>query len=88
MDVLYNQQNQLIEIQKAQIAPEKADKTDLYFVGFAADYSQNVFKKEVFYAQNLFNQRFNTEGRSTLLINNNATNQTLPLANYLNLEKH
>ena len=47
-----------------------------------------MFKKEVFYAQNLFDQRFDTKGRSTLLINNNETDKTLPLANYLNLEKN
>jgi len=87
MNALFRQQNQLVETQKAQLLPERTEQTDLYFVGFGADYSQNVFKKEVFYAQNLFDQRFNTQGRSTLLINNNATDQSLPLANYLNLKK-
>ena len=87
MVTLQKQQPALIAQQKAQLLPERPQQTDLYFVGFGADYSQNVFKKEVRYAQNLFDQRFDTKGRSTLLINNNETDQQLPMANYRNLKK-
>lgn len=87
MNHLLKQQKSLIAQQQEQLLAERPQHTDLYFVGFAADYSQNVFKKEALYTQALFDQRFDTKGRSTVLINNNATDQVLPLANYTNLKK-
>jgi len=87
MAKLLARQPSLIAQQQAQLLAERPNQTDLYFLGFGADYSLNVFKEEVEFAQNLFDRRFVTQGRSTLLINNNNTRQQLPMANYNNLKK-
>lgn len=58
---------------------------DLYFLGFASYGSQDVFMKEVRLANNLFDQRFDTAGRSLALVNNRQTIDSLPLANVSNL---
>jgi len=67
------------------VAPGRPDVTDLYFVGFAGDGSQDVFMKEVATASSLFERRFDTSGRSLSLVNNRQTIDSLPLANGSNL---
>jgi hypothetical protein len=59
---------------------------DLYFVGFAGYGSQDVFMNEVRVASSLFDQHFDTVGRSLALINNRQTIDSLPLANVSNLQ--
>ena len=50
--------------------PNEPGIVDVYFVGFGSSDEQDVFMKEVLYAQQLFDRRFDTRGRSTVLINN------------------
>lgn len=63
----------------------RPDVTDLYFVGFAGYGAQDVFMKEVTVASSLFDERFDTQGRSANLINNPQTIDRQPLANGSNL---
>lgn len=67
------------------LEPGRPGVTDLYFLGFAGYGSQDVFMKEVKVANSLFDQRFDTEGRSLTLVNNRQTIDDLPLANVSNL---
>lgn len=83
-DVFYSQ-IKLIEEQKAELLPERPGIIDLYFVGFAGDSNQDVFMKEVKYVYKLFNERFETSGRSAILINNNKTVNKTPMASSTNL---
>lgn len=82
---LLDAQPALVTAQSTNLTPQSPDKVEMYFVGFAADSSQNVFMKEVSYVQQLFDQRFETEGRSLLLINNRQTQNDYPMATSDNL---
>jgi hypothetical protein len=78
-------QHDLLERVALDVLPERAGVTDLYFVGFAADATQDVFMREVRYARQLFDRRFDTAGRSVALINNDETVDGTPLASASNL---
>jgi hypothetical protein len=78
-------QPRLLAQQFAAVAPHRPGTVDLYFVGFAPFASQDVFLKEARSAQALFDARFDTKGRSLLLINNLQTVNELPLATAPNL---
>jgi len=60
---------------------------NLYFIGFAGFGRQAVFKREVLAVRQLFDDRFNTRGRSLSLINHSSTSTEVPLANVTNLNK-
>jgi Peptidase C13 family len=83
-DVL-NAQPGLVRDQDARLLPGRKGIVDLYFVGFASYADQDVFFKEVTYAKDLFDARFDTRGRSVLLVNNRQTKDTLPVASVTNL---
>jgi len=64
---------------------ESPESTDLYFVGFAGDGEDDVFRKDVQAAQRVMDERWGTEGRSIALINNPRTLLDTPLATVSNL---
>jgi hypothetical protein len=82
---LYYAQPGLVEAATRGLAPGRAGITDLYFVGFGGYASEDVFMKEVRFAQSVFDERFDTQGRSIALINNPATIYDIPLATASNL---
>ena len=67
------------------LAPARPGVAELYFVGFAGTSAEDVFLKEAHFAQDLFDERFGTRGRSLILANNPATLRSLPLASVSNL---
>lgn len=84
-DEVLSAQDRLLDEELSSILPGRPGVTDLYFVGFAGDGTQDVFLKELTFAQVLFDQRFGTAGRSVLLANNPQTAATLPFASADNL---
>ena len=64
---------------------ERPGITDLYFVGFAPYAREDVFRKDMERARDLFDDRFDTDGRSIVLINNPRTVLDEPLATVSNL---
>ena len=68
-----------------RVAKHRPGVPDLYFVGFAGDAHQDVFLREMRSVGRLFERRFDTKGRSLLLINNVNTTRKYPLANSHNL---
>lgn len=78
-------QRPMVDAVLAGVEPGRRGVTDLYFLGFAGYGNQDVFMKEVAAAQSLFDDRFDTSGRSVALINNRATVDDVPLANGSNL---
>lgn len=74
-----------IDAAVAALLPGRPGTTDLYFVGFAGDGTQDVFMREVDSAQELFDRRFGTAGRSIALINNAETLDSAPVASATNL---
>ena len=67
------------------LKPQRENRIDLFFVGFAGYAPENVFAKEVVYAKNFLDARFDSEGHSINLINHLATRETQPLADITNL---
>jgi hypothetical protein len=64
---------------EAMLAAERPGVTDLYFVGAAGWANQDVFGNEVRSARRLFDERFDTDGRSIILSNESARDGVLPL---------
>ena len=83
----YDAQRDLLDRATEPLAPERPGITDLYFVGFGGAAYQDVFMKEVRFVRQLFDDRFDTKGRSVMLINNRATVHDLPLASVSNLRR-
>jgi peptidase C13-like protein len=83
-DVLIKQP-QLLYQALADLEDERPGVTDLYFVGFAPYAAENVFRKDIEVARDLFDDRFDTDGRSITLINNPGTMRDVPFATVSNL---
>jgi hypothetical protein len=73
-------QPHLLEQQLGALEPGRRGIIDLYFVGVAGYAGQDVFMKEVRSVTKLFDERFDTKGRSLMLINNPATVREVPIA--------
>lgn len=82
---LYYRQAGLVNEELAALRAQRKGKTDLYFVGFAGQAEERVFFNDVSLARNLLDRRFNTAGRSVVLVNNADTAHSAPLANRHNL---
>ena len=52
----------------------------VYFVGFAGDGEQGVFRREALFASQVFAERFGSGSRTVLLVNNVEDRDTYPLA--------
>jgi hypothetical protein len=85
-ELFYAQPARLAGAQTA-LRRQRPGVVDLYFVGFAPYAYQDVFLKEVTTIRDLFDERFDTRGRSTLLINHRTTMNDVPLASASNLAR-
>lgn len=85
-DTFYAQADLLADATRA-LLPQRPGVTDLYFLGFAGEADEHVFANEVHYARDLIDRRFDTRGRSLVLINNHESVATTPLASAHNLER-
>ena len=83
-DVLIKQPQLLYEA-LTELEDERPGVTDLYFVGFAPYSAEDVFRKDIEVAHQLFDDRFDTDGRSVVLINNPGTMLDTPFATVSNL---
>ena len=80
-------QPRLLDDALADLEDQRPGVTDLYFVGFAPDAAEDVFRKDIVAARELFDERFDTDGRSVALINNPRTVLDAPLATVNNLRE-
>jgi hypothetical protein len=62
------------------MAPQRPGVVDTYFVGFAGDGAQSVFREEARFGANVFAKRYGTGRRTLQLINDNTDRDTYPLA--------
>jgi hypothetical protein len=69
------------------LQPGRPGQADWYFLGVAGDSYQNVFRHEAEAAHSLFDTRFGTTGRSMVLLNNDETALTQPIATRTSLER-
>jgi len=80
-------QPQLLYEALNDLAQQRPGTTDLYFVGFASYAGEDVFRKDMDVARKLFDDRFDTRGRSVVLVNNPRTVLDEPLATVSNLRE-
>jgi hypothetical protein len=80
-------QAQLLDDALSNLEDERPDVPDLYFVGFAGDAREDVFRKDVLAAQKVMDERWGTEGRSIALINNPRTVLETPFATVTHLKE-
>jgi hypothetical protein len=80
-------QQHLLDEALSNLDDERPDVTDLYFVGFAGDAREDVFRKDVLAAQKVMDERWGTDGRSIALINNPRTLLETPVATVTNLRE-
>lgn len=83
----FHVQADLLDASLAQVKAQRPGVEDLYFVGFAGYASEDVFYKELGVISPLMNERFDTAGRSVLLVNNPRTVLQLPIASATNLRR-
>jgi hypothetical protein len=76
---LYSQKA-LLDKALASLAPREAGRINLYLLGVAGDGSQEVFRREVDFVQGEFARRFQTTGRSVVLVNSRNTVASAPMA--------
>lgn len=84
-EAAFHVQATLLEQTLARLNPGRPGLIDLYFLGVAAYGAQDVFLREARSVRALFDERFDTAGRSAVLINNNATLADTPIATLTNL---
>jgi hypothetical protein len=63
-----------------ELQPSSGSGINLYLLAVAGDGSQEVFRREVDFIRNQFEERFGTRGRSILLVNSRNTVGLSPLA--------
>jgi hypothetical protein len=80
-------QQKLLDDALSNLEDERPGATDLYFVGFAGDGREDVFRKDVEAAQKVMDERWGTDGRSIALINNPKTLLEVPEATVTNLRE-
>ncbi len=84
--VLYGQPA-VLEKTLAGVQARRPGVPQLYLVAFGGNGSQDVFLREVLSVDTLFKERFDTAGRSVVLINNPATVQERPMASVTALQR-
>jgi hypothetical protein len=76
---LYNQQAMLNKAIGA-LQPADPKKIELFLLAVGGDGEQEVFRREVDYAQNQFDRDYGTRGHSLVLVNSRSTVERSPLA--------
>jgi len=83
-DLFYDQQR-LLDNAIQGLSPQRPGVTDLYLLAMGGYGLEKVFLNEVTYVSQLFDEQFDTRGRSLVLVNNVATVTQNPMANRHNL---
>lgn len=83
-DLFYNQYP-LVDKALNELMPQRPGIPDLYLVAVGGYGLEKVFLNEVEYVRDLFDRRFDTAGRSMVLVNNMETLTRYPMANRHNL---
>ena len=86
IEATYFNQSRLMQEMVSMLDSGKADKTEMFFVGFAGYANEDVFMHEVLSAEQIVKNRFNAYGKTAILINNEQTVGQYPLANRFNLQ--
>jgi hypothetical protein len=77
--LLFDQQNRIADAVD-KIAPQRPGVVDTFFVGFAGDGEQSIFKNEALFAASVFAKKYGSGERSLELINDERDRDSYPLA--------
>lgn len=80
VEALLYHQSELLDDALAAVQPGDPERINLYLLSIAGDGSQEVFRREVQYVDEMFRQWFDTGQRSVMLINSRSTTSHYPLA--------
>jgi Peptidase C13 family len=80
VEALFYDQPARIAAAVSRVKPAEAGATGVYFVGFAGDGDQGVFRREAQFASEVFGERLGSKERSVLLINDVDDRNSWPLA--------
>lgn len=83
---VYYDQAPLVAEKLAQLAQAEPDKAELFFVGFAGNGDEKIFRSEVRYAQSVIERKYLAENRALHLASNFRALESEPLANVYNLQ--
>ena len=78
-------QKELLDDALASLEDQRSGVVDLYFVGFAGDATEDVYRQDVEAAKRVMDEKWGTNDRSLLLVNNPRTLLTTPFATLSNL---
>ena len=78
-ETLYSQ-SRILDESLGRLKPGRPGVIDLYFVGFAGNGEEDVFRHEIDVVSRLFAERFDTADRSVSLVNSPRTLRRAPLA--------
>jgi hypothetical protein len=84
--LLYDQPARLLAAVE-HMAPREPDKASTFFVGFAGDGEQTIFKREALFAESVFGEHFSAEDRAVELINDNDDRDSYPIASVSGLQQ-
>ena len=82
---VFHLQAGLLEERIAALRPERPGIEDLYFIGVAPYALQDTFAREMGVVNRLMDERFDTRGRSLVLVNHPASVREQPIATVTNL---
>ncbi len=80
-------QQTLLDDALGNLDDERPGDTDLYFVGFAGDARDDAYRLDVLAAQRTMDERWDTQGRSLVLVNSPATLLETPMATVTHLRE-
>ena len=84
---VFEEQQALLKATMARVAPQRADRADVYGLVFAPYAAEDVFLRESTMVSSVLRDRFDAGDRIIHLLNNGATTKTHPWATTANLEK-
>jgi hypothetical protein len=84
--LLYDQPARLVASVE-HMPPREPDKANAFFVGFAGDGEQTIFKREALFAEAVLGDHFSSEDRAVELINDNDDRDAYPIASVSGLQQ-
>jgi Peptidase C13 family len=84
--LLYDQPARLVAAVE-HMAPRQSDVANVFYLGFAGDGEQEIFKREELFAQQVLGEHFGSDDRSVDLINDNDDRDSYPLATVSGLQQ-
>jgi hypothetical protein len=84
--LLYDQPAQL-RAAVEHMAPRQPGVANVFYLGFAGDGEQDIFKREELFAQQVLGEHFGSDDRSVDLINDNDDRDSYPLATVSGLQQ-